>query len=518
MMVDQSIRKGKAKGMASIDFDKSAPSSEPKTPTQCATPRPRSDTTIPYVPAFEVEDDDQSMTPRNAKHEEAGQKDVQVLSPVPRLLSPFPDFSPEEALSVELENERMKLIAPPPPVRANSPLPGHPFITDASSLLTATLQNPDRIFNAIKNMVNERDALKADLARTNTELQSVTEDLANTRIDHKTARHRYEELFRVASAKQVILWKYIESLHSQMAFLRGQPDPNIGAGHGLGLHMSVRGGPGMGVAMEKWISEGMDSDKGSRIGEEGSEKGTEQSFWSADDSFGNKNLDPSAQTFIPQIGSPQKFRRRSPGSASTGRSPNNNNDHQMPPTPSTYTSYAVQDPGRAQPQLQYSSQPMGFAVTPQHSTLPPHSLLAPLPPRWYGICPHSLADTTPCPLGANCKFVPLCALYNHPAGDGCPDFKKEGPSACRYAHEYRFCEDEISYPPGRCLWERHSSNYLAARERTKKAKALHVRLRAHRANITKSEWDARMVLLSMREAHARGIFNGQQLTRGRTMY
>ena len=52
----------------------------------------------------------------------------------------------------------------------------------------------------------------------------------------------------------------------------------------------------MGVAMEKWISDGMDGGIGPRHGDEGSEPGTENSSWTAD-SLGTKNLDPNAVSF-----------------------------------------------------------------------------------------------------------------------------------------------------------------------------------------------------------------------------
>ncbi|CZT41905.1 uncharacterized protein RSE6_01716 [Rhynchosporium secalis] len=486
--------------MASKSIDEVSPSSEPgtPTPTQCSHPRSRSATMIPYMS-------------RSVSKEVA---DARVSSPGSRPLSPFPYFSSEEAAALQAEDDNLRLEVPSVPVRPISPFPNLPYVTDAASLQLAVSKYPDRIFDSIQNLVHERDALRNGLIITNNELKSVADDLANTRVDHKAARHRYEELFRVASAKQVILWKYIESLHSQLAVLNRQPDSNVGAGNGLGLYMGVRGGAGMGVAMEKWISEGVDCDRASRNGEEGSEKGTEHSFWSTDGSLGTRSLDPSAVSadlgkhiFIPHIESPQKFQQRSPTKA---------HNHETSPVSSIY--YAVQDPFRNRPQPQWGPQPMVFPAISQQAHMPPHSLMAPLSPRWYGICPHSLAECSPCPLGVNCQFVPLCPRYNAYSGDGCASFNKGGKTACRFAHEYRFCEDVIANKKGGCVWEQNMGKAVAKMPPGKKGEAWHMRMRVHRSQIHDAEWDSRVLLLSMREAHARGIFNGQQITRGRTLY
>ncbi|PVH78757.1 hypothetical protein DL98DRAFT_655954 [Cadophora sp. DSE1049] len=479
-----------------------SPPSEPRTPVRCGHPRPRSATMIPYV-----------------------ENNHRINSPLPshlntcpalELVTPLPCLTPENDSSVPLEKETSGLVpalaALSPPLRAVSPFPGHPFVTDAESLQAAVSENASRIFEAIQNLVNDRDALRADLLRTAAELQSVTEDLANTRIDHKAARGRYEELFRVASAKQIILWKYIESLHSQLAAAKGQPDPKLGAGNGLGMAMSVKGGPGMGVAMEKWISDGMDSGVGPRHGEEGSEQGTEPSSWSADDSLGAKSLDPNARAFIPQLGSPKMFRPRSPGQLLETQSPEKDWDILTPSTPTKYnTSYAVQDPFQDQPrgrQRLPAMQPPRIAIKARG---PPESLIAPLPPRWYGICPYSLANAAPCPLGVNCQFVPLCPNYNNENGSGCALFNKGGPAACRFAHEYRFCEQVVSKQPGGCVWEGNGlGKHPATMEQVKKKREIHMRIKAHKSTCDVAEWDARMLLLSMREAHGRGIFNGHQ--------
>lgn len=217
-----------------------------------------------------------------------------VSSPQTPTTSPFPKFSAQLATSLELEKEGSSLAPPSPPRRTASPFPCHPFVTDAESLQISVSENPGRILEAIQNLVNERDALRLELAHTSAELQSATEDLANTRVDHKTARRRYEELFRIASSKQSVLWKYIESL-SQLA--AGKDIPDFNGGNGMGV--VARGGSSMNAAMEKWISEGVDSDRGSKVAEEGSEKGTEHSFWSADDSVGTNNLNPDAVSVLP---------------------------------------------------------------------------------------------------------------------------------------------------------------------------------------------------------------------------
>lgn len=199
-------------------------------------------------------------------------------------------------LDKEISSLGSDLIHPSAPQCALSPFPSRPFITDADSLQAAVAENPSRIFEAIQNLVNDRDALRAEVSRCSIELQSVTEDLTNTRIDHKAARGRYEDLFRVANAKQVILWKYIESLHSQLVAAKGEPDPKYEGEYVVSMATNARGGPRMGVAMEKWISDGMDGGIGPRHGDEGSEPGTENSSWTAD-SLGTKNLDPNAVSF-----------------------------------------------------------------------------------------------------------------------------------------------------------------------------------------------------------------------------
>ncbi|KAH7308276.1 hypothetical protein BKA65DRAFT_559761 [Rhexocercosporidium sp. MPI-PUGE-AT-0058] len=427
------------------DTEKPSPSSEPRTPTRCAHPRPRSLTMIPYIHA-EMRDKSSEKVSPNEKKSQAN-ANTRLPSPTPSHLSPFPDFFSDIEPTLELEKETSSLTAPSPPLRAESPLPGNPFVTDAESLQNAVSEDPGRILEAIQNLVDERDSLRANLVRTAAELQSATEDLTHTRVDHKAARHRYEELFRVASAKQVILWKYIESLHKQIATAKGQPDPQVGAGNGLGLFMGTRGGLGMGVAMEKWISEGMDGDRGSRVGEEGSEKGTEHSFLSSGDSVSTRSLDPNAQAFIPQSssGSPQKPRQRSPGNLSQDRSPDPSSYRQNPSTSTKYTSYAIQAHLKDQQQALHTLQAIKLPANSLQPVLPPHSLIAPLPPRWYGICPHSLAQADPCPLGLKCQFTVLCPLYNNLDGDGCPLFNMGGASACRFAHEYRFCEDAPLY-------------------------------------------------------------------------
>ena len=223
-----------------------------------------------------------------------------ILELVTLSINPTPREKEQSSIQLEKNISKLEtaLTSPSPPLRIVSPFPGHPFVTDADSLQAAVAENPGRIFEAIQNLVNDRDALRVELSRVSVELQSMTDDLNNTRIDHKSARGRYEDLFRVANAKQVILWKYIESLHSQLAAAKGQPDTKFGGENGHRMGPNVRGGLGMGVAMEKWISDGMDGGIGPRHGDEGSEPGTENSSWTAD-SLGAKNLDPNAVSFIP---------------------------------------------------------------------------------------------------------------------------------------------------------------------------------------------------------------------------
>jgi len=156
---------------------------------------------------------------------------------------------------------------------------------------------------------------------------------------------------------------------------------------------------------------------------------------------------------------------------------------------------------------------MSARQPPRHilkASEPPESLHALLPPRWYGICPFSLANAGPCPLGVNCQFVPLCPNYNNESGIGCALFSKGGPTACRFAHEYRFCEQAVSNQSGGCVWEGNTlGKHPATVEQVKKKREIHMRIKAHKSTCAVSEWEARLLLLSMREAHGRGIFNGR---------
>lgn len=85
-----------------------------------------------------------------------------------------------------------------------------------------------------------------------------------------------------------------------------------------------------------------------------------------------------------------------------------------------------------------------------------------------------------------------------------------GASACHFAHEYRFCEDVLADKQDGCPWECNAlGNHPATMEQVRK-KEIHMRVRAHKSRCDVADWEARVVLLSMREAHARGLFNGEQ--------
>ncbi|KAH7403796.1 hypothetical protein BKA64DRAFT_707270 [Cadophora sp. MPI-SDFR-AT-0126] len=488
--------------MESADcLEEVSPHSELRTSARCDRVRPRSATMIPYM----VNND--KIIP-SLPHPTTSFPGLEYITPSPNL-APARLKEPSVQMDKEISCSNSALTATSPSMRSASPFASYPFVTDPHSLQVAVSENASRIFEAVQSLVNDRDALRADLTRTSAELQSVTEDLANTRIDHKAARGRYEELFRVASAKQAILWKYIESLHSQLAAAKGQPVSSSGAGNGLSMAMSTSSGPGMGIAMENWISEGVDGCPGPRHGEEGSEQGTDRSSWSTDDSLGAKSLDPNAQAFIPPYITPEEFRTRSPEKITKTRSPGKDWDLLASSTPTRYnTSYAVQDPSQDQPRGRQRQQAQPFPGNPLQPG-PAHSIIALLPPRWYGICPYSLANAAPCPLGVNCQFIPLCPNYNDENGSGCGPFNKGGPTACRFAHEHRFCEQAVSRQPEGCVWEGNVlGRHPATMEQVKKKREIHMRVKAHKSTCDVAEWEARLLLLSMREAHGRGIFNG----------
>ncbi len=169
---------------------------------------------------------------------------------------------------------------------AGSPFPSHSYVIDACSLQVAVARDPNRIFDAIQNLVNERDAHKAEATRTNSELKSVTDDLKYVRQDYKAAREKYQQLFRIADAKQVILWKFVEKLQ--------QGHPNVQLLLRPSLGMDPRGNGIVGIAMEKWISEGMEGDRSMKSADDASDQDTETSFWSAEESLGGRRLDPHA--------------------------------------------------------------------------------------------------------------------------------------------------------------------------------------------------------------------------------
>lgn len=221
--------------------------------------------------------------------------------------------------------------------------------------------------------------------------------------------------------------------------------------------------------------------------------------------------DTQKLAFIPRSTSPKKFRPRSPPSAF--RSPDRGRSRRTPSISTNCTSYAVQDPFKDQAQAQFARQPMQRPSNPLHAVPPPNCLIAGLPPRWYGICPFSLAGVG-CPLGIRCQFIPLCPSYNNAESDGCTSVNKGVPFTCRFAHEYRFCEDIVADGPAGCRWEGPLGNHPATKDGVKKKRDYHMKVRAHRWDYSLADWEARMMLLSLREAHARGMFNGQQLGNG----
>ena len=84
--------------------------------------------------------------------------------------------------------------------------PWLPSVVDASSLHQAVMQNPQSVFNHINNLANERENMRA-------EVKNLINDINNVRLDYKSAREKYEELFAIEGAKQVVLCRSSTLLH-----------------------------------------------------------------------------------------------------------------------------------------------------------------------------------------------------------------------------------------------------------------------------------------------------------------
>jgi FtsZ-binding cell division protein ZapB len=129
------------------------------------------------------------------------------------------------------------------PHRIHLPLhPGIPYVIDPSSLQMAIQQDPHHMFKAIQLLVKERDdlrelnnnlraesnRLKAERNVLSFENKILAENFESARLDYRVARDKLdkmEQICSIQSAKQVILWKFIERLQN------GQQGPVGGDGY-----------------------------------------------------------------------------------------------------------------------------------------------------------------------------------------------------------------------------------------------------------------------------------------------
>ena len=94
-------------------------------------------------------------------------------------------------------------------------VPSFPLIYDPQSLLAAIQQNPEHVFARIHGIIKEKDELKL-------KLKNVEEDYRSSQLDWSNARKKYEELLSIATAKQIILWRFIERLQDQNPGVNGE--------------------------------------------------------------------------------------------------------------------------------------------------------------------------------------------------------------------------------------------------------------------------------------------------------
>lgn len=356
--------------------------------------------------------------------------------------------------------------------------PHHPFVRCPTTLLAAVQTNPEHIFTRLLSLIEERDTLKRDLL-------SLNEDFAHARKDWKCAREKYEELVDIGLAKQVVLWKYVERLGGG------------GDGNGGLIGDETRCKRGMSETSE--ISEGSSEGGGWSWAGEGKGMGLDPnavssfffpsflfslSFDSQYNRIWNVNIRWMQQTFTPRFGSPPKYYEE----------PSN----YSPPTPPAIS--------LNHPSLSPSPSPNNLRTRLSDTTL--KSLIATLPPRFYGICPHSLTTDTPCPL-PKCNLQQLCPEYNdlNKPSSTSPGSKASNSCtnvACLYVHEYRTCENEANgevcrFVSGGGSW----GGYWNKRKRIHGCKRLHERLFG---GCGKREWEARCLVSSLRGEHREGRY------------
>ncbi|KAI9050764.1 hypothetical protein LZ554_004883 [Drepanopeziza brunnea f. sp. 'monogermtubi'] len=213
----------------------------------------------------------------------------------------------------------------------------------------------------------------------------------------------------------------------------------------------------------------------------------------------------------PSVASYARDRQASPQSEST---------LQAQPAPQAEFPTLPQQQQQSFPRLIQVPHPGLFV--PYTAPTSPSAVLDLLPARWRGVCPHSMLSnsSTSCPLKSRCRLLHLCDAYNNPHGSGCNPVRGH----CPFLHESKVCSDAIAAPHGcpleKTLVARSSSSSSSSskeyhehaseeeQEEFAKARTLHMRSRVHRSGVGQQEWDVRVVVASLREAHDAGIYNG----------
>jgi hypothetical protein len=93
------------------------------------------------------------------------------------------------------------------PIHKKGPLhPYLPQVYDADTLVAQTLQDPEAVYNAFHELMMENANLCMKIERKSQEHENL-EELHNKTIS------QYEELCKIGSTKQLILWQFIHRLH-----------------------------------------------------------------------------------------------------------------------------------------------------------------------------------------------------------------------------------------------------------------------------------------------------------------
>ncbi|CZR61754.1 uncharacterized protein PAC_11651 [Phialocephala subalpina] len=332
----------------------------------------------------------------------------------------------------------------------------------SESQLTDSKQHLTRVQTELTNTRHLLGAAQQQLVNAQSQLKAAEEDLNYRQLDWTTRTQRYEELIAIGSAKQVLLWKYIERLNAGVPpgpkgfenfptpsmtgtqLTPGPPtspnsdhsDSTITDFKGSPVRGSLAGSPERG-GFQGGLEQGLAAVSFDKV------KGVVRGSLARSPERGGFN--PAASAFIPGASSPTKS------------------------IVSVASTSSVPPPPRPQ--------------TPQEDVL---SLVLSLPARFYGICPKSLCASMAyqCTI-PSCRLQHVCEAYNDENGNGCND------KNCRFVHEYRSCEDEVE--GFRCRFA-HVAHSSAKRKG-------HMEKKAHQHFVSNEEWKARVTVAGLRNAH-----------------